>query len=482
MAVKFSNNILVLGCGFVARCTIPLLLKHIDISPKSITVIDMKDESESIADAIKIGVNFRVDKITKDNLSSKLSGYLSPGDMLIDLSCNINSIELLEWCHFNNVLYINASVEVWDPFAKKNSSSPSSKTLYARHMAVREMCSKWTNKIGATAVLEHGANPGLVSYFTKVGLEDIAKKIINTKKSDKRINALNTAIEHYDYPKLAQLTGVKVIHISERDTQITNKPKEVNEFVNTWSVDGFYEESIAPAEMGWGTHERVLPPNAIFHNYGPCNQICIAKMGMKTWVRSWVPSGEITGMVIRHGEAFTISDYLTVWDDGKPVYRPTVHYAYCPTDSAINSLHELEMRQYRLQEKQRILNDEIISGKDELGVLLMGHDFNAWWVGSILDIDESRKLVPHQNATTLQVACSVVAAIKWMIANPNKGICLPEDLRHEEILSLAVDYLGSFISKEVNWTPMLNKIDLFKGFNDFTLIEEDTWQFKSFLV
>lgn len=93
--------------------------------------------------------------------------------------------------------------------------------MRARHMAVREMCSKWTNKIGATAVLEHGANPGLVSYFTKVGLEDIAKKIINTKKSGKRINALNTAIEHYDYPKLAQLTGVKVIHISERDTQIT---------------------------------------------------------------------------------------------------------------------------------------------------------------------------------------------------------------------------------------------------------------------
>ena len=67
-------------------------------------------------------------------------------------------------------------------------------------------------------------------------------------------------------------------------------------------------------------------------------------------------------------------------------------------------------------------------------------------LGSILDIDESRKLVPHQNATTLQVACSVVAAIKWMIANPNKGICLPEDLPHEEILSLAVNYLGSFIS------------------------------------
>ena len=87
-------------------------------------------------------------------------------------------------------------------------------------------------------------------------------------------------------------------------------------------------------------------------------------------------------MVIRHGEAFTISDYLTVWEDNKLVYRPTVHYAYCPSDSAINSLHELEMRQFKLQDKIRIMTDEIISGHDELGVLLMGHDYKGWWVGS----------------------------------------------------------------------------------------------------
>ncbi|MFM8652882.1 MAG: saccharopine dehydrogenase C-terminal domain-containing protein, partial [Acidimicrobiaceae bacterium] len=61
--------------------------------------------------------------------------------------------------------------------------------------------------------------------------------------------------------------------ISERDTQITNRPKEVNEFVNTWSVEGFYEEGVAPAEMGWGTHERWMPSNAQVHaDDGPCNQ------------------------------------------------------------------------------------------------------------------------------------------------------------------------------------------------------------------
>src|ERR687895_416551 len=49
-------------------------------------------------------------------------------------------------------------------------------------------------------------------------------------------------------------------------------------------------------------------------------------------------------MVIRHGEAFSISEYLTVEENGEAVYRPTVHYAYCPADAAIASLHELHMR------------------------------------------------------------------------------------------------------------------------------------------
>ena len=72
-------------------------------------------------------------------------------------------------------------------------------------------------------------------------------------------------------------------------------------------------------------------------------------MGINTWVRSWVPDYCIHGMVVRHGEAFTISDRLTVWENGKAVYRPTVHYAYCPCDVAIASLNELRGYDYQLQ-------------------------------------------------------------------------------------------------------------------------------------
>ena len=126
-------------------------------------------------------------------------------------------------------------------------------------------------------------------------------------------------------------------------------------------------------------------------------------------------------MIVRHGEAFTITEKLTVWEDGKAIYRPTVHYAYCPCDSAIASLHELRGYDYRLQPRIRIMTDEIISGADILGALVMGHPYQSWWCGTDLDIEESRRLVPHQNATTMQVAISVVAACMWMVENPRRG-------------------------------------------------------------
>ena len=273
-----------------------------------------------------------------------------------------------------------------------------------------------------------------------------------------------------------------MIHCSERDTQISNKPKQVDEFVNTWSIEGFREEGQTTAEMGWGTHEKELPAHAHRHKEGPKNQICLARMGMDVWVRTWVPNYTVRGMVVRHGEAFTISDHLTVWEKGKPVYRPTVHYAYCPSDAAIASLNEMRGYDYKLVDNQRIMNDEITSGSDILGALIMGHPYKSWWTGSDLSIEESRRLVPHQNATTMQVAISVVAATVWMIQNPSMGVVVPDDLPHEFVLGIAKPYLGKFISTPSDWTPLKNYKNPFPGYNKPALDLKDPWQFKNFLV
>ncbi len=204
-------------------------------------------------------------------------------------------------------------------------------------------------------------------------------------------------------------------------------------------------------------------------------------MGMNTWVRSWIPDQEIVGMVIRHGEAFSISDRLTVWKGSKAIYRPTVHYAYMPCHETLSSLHELRCRNYELQPRWRIMNDEITGGDDILGALLMGHKYNSWWTGSILSIEESRRLVPHQNATTMQVAAGVVSAVMWMIENPKKGVRLADDLPHDYILKIAAPYLGELASVQSDWTPSTNYQVFFKENPETKLDKKNLWCFKNFL-
>jgi homospermidine synthase len=128
------------------------------------------------------------------------------------------------------------------------------------------------------------------------------------------------------------------------------------------------------------------------------------------------------------------------------------------------------------------MNDDIVHGEDILGALIMGHAYQSWWIGSKLSIQESRALVPHQNATTMQVGISIVSAVHWMIDNPNQGYCQPEHLPHDYILKLAKPYLGQFISQAFDWNPLKNYHNEFAGFNRPQIDKTDMWQFTNFLI
>src|SRR5262245_17683647 len=481
--LDFNRRILFVGFGAVARCTLPILLRHIKVAPGNITLLDFEPNEDALRPWLEQGMTLVKDRITPENLGRVLGTRLSAGDLLIDLAWNIDCCEIVQWGHDHGVLYVNTSVELWDPYSSVGDPHPTARTLYWRHMNIRRLVASWREP-GPTAVLEHGANPGLISHFTKQALLDIAERALAERKFDgERGENIAEHARSRAFNHLAHQLGVKVIHCSERDTQITDRPKQVDEFVNTWSVEGFREEGTTTAEMGWGTHEKELPALAFEHATGPRSQICLARMGINTLVASWVPPDHhIVGMVVRHGEAFTIAEKLTVWNDGHALYRPTVHYAYCPCDCAIASLQELRGRDYDLQPRIRIMTDEIISGADILGALVMGHPYQSWWCGSDLDIEESRRLVPHQNATTMQVAVSVVAACMWMLENPRRGLCVPDDLPHDYVLDISKPYLGKFISVASDWNPLKHYSNVFRGYNQPQLDTSDPWQFTNFLI
>ena len=478
--MKFDGKVLIIGYGSVARCTLPVLLEHVKIPYGNITIIDFENKAAALTEWTNQGIAYRQLRITPENIDTVLSEHLAPGGLLIDLAWNLDTCTLIKWCHEHGVLFVNTSLEVWNSIGEIESKDPVEKSLYSRHMRLRELTKDWDE--GVTAVIDHGANPGLISHFVKQALIDISDRLIaDHKVNGEEAENLRALEKARNFAELSQVLNVKIIHCSEKDTQVTDNPKQVDEFVGTWSIEGLREEGTAPAEIGWGTHETSLPPMAYRPSSGPKNQIMLAQMGMNTWVRSWVPDCEIVGMAIRHGEAFGLSDKLTVRKNGEAAYRPTVCYSYMPCADTIVSLHELRCRNYAMQPKCRILKEnEIISGADILGALLMGHGYGSWWCGSILTIEEARRLAPGQNATTVQVALGVVSAVMWMIENPHEGFCTPEDLPHDYVLRIAMPYLGRFVSVPSDWTPLKNRKVYFKE-NTANRPDEDMWQFRNFV-
>jgi homospermidine synthase len=50
------------------------------------------------------------------------------------------------------------------------------------------------------------------------------------------------------------------------------------------------------------------------------------------------------------------------------------------------------------------------------------------------------------------------------------------------VLDIAKPYLGRFISKAADWTPLQGRENAFKGYNRAELDRRDPWQFQNFLV
>ena len=69
--VEFGNKVLIIGYGSVSRCTIPILLKHVKIPYKNITVIDFADMRKDIKIWTDRGVKYYQVKITPLNITKE---------------------------------------------------------------------------------------------------------------------------------------------------------------------------------------------------------------------------------------------------------------------------------------------------------------------------------------------------------------------------------------------------------------------------
>jgi homospermidine synthase len=464
--LKFAGRLVMVGFGSIGQGVLPLLLRHIDIAPSRIAIVTAEERGHD--EARSLGVKFVVSPLTRENYRAVLTPLLGPGDVLVNVSVDVSSLALVEFCFGQGALYLDTCIEPWPGGYTDPSLTPSARSNYA--LRERALALRKEYPDAPTAVLTHGANPGLVSHFVKQALLDVAAAS-GVGESPK---------DRAGWAALAAKLGVKVIHIAERDTQVSTQPKRVGEFVNTWSIDGFFSEGSQPAELGWGSHEKYFPPDGARHDFGSGAAIYLNRPGAATRVRSWTPlEGPYLGFLITHGESISIADYLTVGQGANASYRPTVHYAYHPCDDAVLSLHELAGKNWKLQPDKRLMMDEIASGGiDELGVLLAGNKKGVYWYGSRLTVDEARKLAPYNNATSLQVTAPVLAGVIWALENPRRGVVEPDEMDFRRILDICRPYLGEMAGVWGDWTPLQDRERLFPE----ELDKSDPWQFKNIRV
>lgn len=466
--VKFDKHILLLGFGSIARALLPLLLDRLDIQKNQISIIANDDTSEAVAK--ENGIAYQNHTITAKNYLKIIGEQLHDGDFLVNLSCFISSEDLIKLCDRKGALYIDTDNEIWGISQREWSKFPlADRTNYM----MREKTLKLKGKVTKTAIITHGANPGLASHFVKQALMQMAK--------DNKLN-ISTPTNSEEWATLAYDLGIKAIHVAENDTQVSNQPRLPNEFVNTWSVDGFVQEGTQPAELGWGTHENHWPADAHRHTTGSKCAIYLDRAGARTKVRSWTPSfGPIHGLLVTHSETISIANFLTLKKGRKVIYRPTVHYAYHACPEALLSWIELSNSEGTKELKPRIISNEIVQGVDELGVLLMGNAKGAYWYGSTLSVEEARSIAPNNNATSLQVVAGVLSGILWALKNPNAGIVEAEDMDHEFILKIAHPYLGNVKGYYTDWNPLKNRDSRFSENNE-KLDYTDPWQFVNIRV
>src|SRR6266849_6165250 len=212
----FSGRLMIVGFGSIGQGVLPLLLRHLEIRPGQITIITAEPRGRDVA--AEYGIRLIEAELWQGNYRARLEARLGPGDFLLNVSVEVSSTALIELCQEKGALYLDTCIEPWPGGYTDPSLPPAARSNYALRESALALRPRYPH--GPTAVLTHGANPGLVSHFVKQALINLA-----------RASGLGGGVPRGrdDWALLDERLGVKVIHIAERDTQVARIPKEPGE-------------------------------------------------------------------------------------------------------------------------------------------------------------------------------------------------------------------------------------------------------------
>lgn len=459
--IEFKNRIVQFGFGAVGKSFFEKVSKEIKFDKNNYFIISRNKLEYTFFLELggKLG-NFIVVDINRKNFKQLFSKYLNEGDLLIDFADGVGTKDFVEWCAYNNVMYLNTGETDWDD---------NWYNIFEENLKKNELRNQLKQNINVNKypiVLQHGNNPGLVSHFVKAGIEYIVKKQF---KNNKKLNIL---LEQNKFNELAKELDLKEIHVNDNDNQEVKDEFDENKLYSTWSVDSFFFEMLSEATANIGTNENIDYEKKCkkidFKNgFLEFKDLAMDKVG-----KTYYPKGKFEGFLVPHEETITIAKSLEVKENDKVTYRPTVLFLYSPCDFAKkylkisrvndylnpdnNKPQDVEnkiIRGFKYPEKAEILyREQIKTGTEYVGILLLGSNFDPVWVGNrikkkFLYKDKHKSF--WQTPTITPVAMSALAATCWMIKNENKGgIYFPDDIQeYKEIINFAEKYISKTIYK-----------------------------------
>lgn len=434
------SQIVLIGFGAVGKAFTNIMLNiGTSIAKLPIIIIDPKDISNSetfkLLQQRSVPVQHVKEKITEQNYINIFNRFVKNKSIVVEVAYRISTLALIIECRKRQCVYVNTAIDSW-------------KHTMDTIMSIKQnILNNVENKqINPTTVLNHGMNPGIVSHLVKYLLRKLAGRHANNTRLIQYCNE-----NKYNY--VAMELGLTLVQISERDAQQSNLQTDENIFYNTWSVIGLLDEATCRAEVSWGTHERKMPSDADTTAMASTCQIILPLHGCQLKTISYEPTcGKLAGYCIPHAECYSLANYLQIKNSEQVVYRPSIYYSYLVPNNAklIANYMDYCLDNDGLPKNEHVLrSDEILGGFDSVGCLAYFKNGKRYWIGSVMDNSMALKISPEINVTCMQVGISLLACVEWMINNPNKGICEPEDLDSGFVLNRCKDWLGKLYCKDV---------------------------------
>lgn len=470
--IEFRNRIVQLGFGAVGKSFFEKVSNEIKFDKDKYFVISREELEYTFF--LELGGNignFIVADINRNNYKEIFSKYLNEGDFLIDFADGVGTRDFTEWCANKNVFYLNTGETDWDDNWYNIFEENLKKNKLRNELKQNRNVNKYP------IVLQHGNNPGLVSHFIKKGLEYIVKRQF---KNNERFNNL---LKENKFNELAKELDLKEIHVNDNDYQKVRDEFDENKLYSTWSIDSFFFEMLSEATANIGTSEKIDYEKEcknidLKNGFMEFKDIALNKIG-----ETYYPKGKFEGFIVPHEETITIAKSLEVKSNENIIYRPTVLFIYSPCDFAIKYLEKARINNYTNINKTENIDDVVVrgfkypkkyeilykenikSGTEYVGVLLLGSNFKPVWIGNRIKkkfLYKNKKNSFWQTPTITPVSMSALSAMCWMIKNKDRGgIYFPDDIKeYNEIINFVERYISKTIYKTFSKKKIEKELDV----------------------